>query len=111
MAKIEYLDDFDSFIQEIVDLGSEPEIRMQGRGRGVRKRPDAPPFVEAAVILTHWDSRTNVIREAVSFVGEVATAAKDEVEFLRICLNSEMEDLSSMLQEKGCVVKKGRWVT
>ena len=27
MAKIEYLDDFDSFIQEIVELGSEPEIR------------------------------------------------------------------------------------
>jgi hypothetical protein len=26
MAKIEYLDDFDSFIQEIVELGSEPEI-------------------------------------------------------------------------------------
>ena len=27
MAKIEYLDDFDSFIQKIVELGSEPEIR------------------------------------------------------------------------------------
>ena len=36
MAKIEHLDYFDSFIQEIAELGSEPEIRMQGRGRGVK---------------------------------------------------------------------------
>jgi hypothetical protein len=111
MAKIEYLDDFDSFIQEIAELGSELEIRMQGRGRGVRKRPDGPPFVEATVVLTHLDTRTNVIREAISFVGEAPTSEKEDVEFLRICMTSRMEDLGDTLQAKGCVVKKGRWVS
>ena len=36
MARIEYLDDFDSFVREKAELGSEPEIRMQGRRRGVK---------------------------------------------------------------------------
>ena len=102
MAKIEDLDDFDSFIQEIVDLDCEPEIRVQGIGRGVRRRFDGPPFVEAAVIMTHLDTRAKVVREAVSFVGEVPSADQNEVEFLRNCMTTRMEELSDILRDKGC---------
>ena len=90
-------------------MAVSPRSECKAEGEG-SKRSDGPPFVEATVVLTHLDTRTNVIREAISFVGEDPTGDKNEVEFLRICLTSKMEDISNMLQEKGCVVKKGRWV-
>ena len=83
------------------------ECKAEGEGS---KRSDGPPFVEATVVLTNLDTRTNVTQGSNQLVGEVPTGNNNEDEFRRICLTSKMEDISNMLQEKGCVVKKGRWV-
>lgn len=111
MPAIEYLDDLDGFIEEVLDVDMRPEVRIQGRGRGRQVGgADGPTIVEATMVLTHYQKGTDVIRECAVAIGTAPSNEKEKVEELRGRLNEVVEKTGRDLANKGAVVKAGRWV-
>lgn len=114
IARIEFLNDIDRMLDEILESDKHPEIRIQGRGRGRREYPEGPPLVEGTIILTHLDSskyNRPVIREAVILVGEADGNNEPEVEALRRRVAAKMDEVRVKVRERGCTVMDGRWVS
>jgi hypothetical protein len=110
MPAIEYLDDVKGFTDEVLDVDNRPEVRIQGRGRGRRQEPNAPPVVEATMVLTHFERGTDIIRECTVTVGTAPGIETEKVEELRVKLNELIEATKTELKNSGALVKSGRWV-
>jgi ABC-type Fe3+-hydroxamate transport system substrate-binding protein len=104
MPAIEYLDDIEGFIAEVLDIDNRPDVRVQGRGTQVPN--SAPPKIQAQIVLTHFERGTDIIREAVVIVG---LAEQDAAEELRATLNERIDEMKMTLNNRGCLVAVGRW--
>jgi di/tripeptidase len=110
-AKVEFLDDYDTMLDEVLEFDEQPEIRIQGRGRGLQQGHEGPRKVEASIIVTHLDSRKNIIRESIIYVGEVDGDNEEEVEALKQRMLTHIEEVRERVKDRGCIVKNGRWVS
>lgn len=105
--RIDYLDDFDSFMREVQDEDLLATIRLQGSVTKM-KREEGSVLV-GVVTLTHFDDAQQTIRRAEKQVLFASAADLDAngITAYQVEMNGKIREVESELQKRGFRVKRG----